>query len=524
MLDQNQDAPTEAAPPTTIMRAAAVLALGNIISRALGLVRDAVIVNLFGARLASAYETAVLIPNNLFDAIKGGMVDSALVPVFSEMAKTERREALWAAVSAFLSAAIVFLVGVVLLIEWLHRPIAWAIGAYEFDDPALTQASIDLMRLALPAVLFMGVGSVFTSLLYAFQRFTIPAFLPAVFNATIVIVALLRPQHVSSLVFGLVLGTLLQTLVQWPALRGATLRWRFDLRHPVIRRILKLYAPIVGGLVINQAVIILSYNLANRTGDESLNYMRRATTLIQFPMGLIVTAVSVAILPTLARQTAQLESFRVTLAGGLRLVLALILPATVGLFVLAQPIVSLLFGHGEYTAADVGRTAEVLQIYLLGLPFAAVDQMLVFGSYARQDTWRPAVVGVISMLVNALVAVTLLRSLGLFSLMVADVAKHIVHTALMAFVLWRRVGGIAAHGVWPTLLKAGIAAGLTGLAAWGAAHWSAVWLPVGLVGELGTVLAGGLVGVGAYLLLARLLGIDEMLDLVRLMRRRAVSR
>jgi putative peptidoglycan lipid II flippase len=521
---ESADIPPPSPPRPTIMRGAAILAFGNIVSRVLGLARDSVIVRLFGADLASAYETAVLIPNNLFDAIKGGMVDSALVPVFSDMAGRERREILQAAVSAFMSVAIVFLVAVVLLIELLHRPIAWAIGAYNFSDPYLTQTSISLMRLALPAVLFMGVGSVFTSLLYAFQRFTIPAFLPAIFNASIVVVALLRPDHISSVVIGLLLGTFLQTAVQWPALRLARLRWNFDPRHPVIRRILKLYAPIVGGLVVNFAVITLSYNLANRTGDGSLNYMRRATTLIQFPMGLIVTAISIAILPTLARQAADLVTFRGTLASGLRLVIVLILPATVGLFVLAEPIVGLLFGHGKYTSADVLRTAEVLQLYLLGLPFAAVDQMLVFGSYARQDTWRPAVVGVISMIVNALVAISLLNLLGLFSLMLADVARHLVHTALMVWVLHRQIGGVGGHGVWPTTLKAALAALGTGAAAWWMMAVSADILPTGLTGELaGVVLAGG-VGLLVWFLLARLLRIAELLDIIRLIRQRMGKR
>ena len=102
-------------------------------------------------------------------------------------------------------------------------------------------------------------------------------------------------------------------------------------------------------------------------------------------------------------------AFKQTLADGLRLVITLILPATAGLFALAVPIVALLFEHGEFTAADTATTALVLRVYLIGLPFAAVDQMLVFASYARKDTWRPALVGVISIVIYSITAVLLLR-------------------------------------------------------------------------------------------------------------------
>src|SRR5690606_21601993 len=112
--------------------------------------------------------------------------------------------------------------------------------------------------------------------------------------------------------------------------------------------------------------------------------------------------------------------FMHTLGEGIRLVCVLILPATAGLFALAGPVVALLFEHGQFTAGDTAMTAQVLRYYLFGLPFAAVDQMLVFASYARKDTLRPALVGVVSIVVYVLVAALLLEPYGLLSLMIAD--------------------------------------------------------------------------------------------------------
>lgn len=532
---QQPTAPKTLSENQGVIRAATVLSLGNIISRVMGLARDAVLVNVFGAPLVSAYETAALIPNQLYELIVGGMVNSSLVPVFSEYALPERRKQLWAIVSAFLSVMLVVLIAVVLLVALLAEPIAGLAGANEFDDPRLTVITIDLLRLASPAILTLGIASILTGVLYARKQFTIPAFLPALFNGAIVVVVLFRPNQITSAVLGLLIGSTLQIIVQLPAIRDAKLRWNFNWRHPVLRRIIRLYIPIVAGLIISAIVITISINLANRTGDSSVTYMRRATTLMQFPLGLVVTALSVAILPTLSQQAlGSPDEFKETLAGGIRLVLALIMPATLGLFALAVPIVDLLFGHGAFLPQDVDMTALVLRVYLFGLPFAAVDQMLIFAFYANKDTWRPAVVGVISLVVYMSFAVGTLyllsgplfanemerlaawlgvsstEQLGLLSLMIADAVKHVSHLLMMVWLLRRHLGGLAGLGVWATLVKATVAAAATALAAAALAQGVDLLPVTGFVRELLVVGLAGVVGVGVYLGLVFALDLREV--------------
>lgn len=502
-----------------VVRAAVILAAGNITSRLLGLAREIVKASLFGASgLLSAYEVAAYVPTSLYDLIIGGMVNSALVPVFSDYASREKRAELWGVLSTVLSVAAVVLLFIVALVEIFAPQIAWIVGANQFTDPELTAVSIRLMRMAAPAILFLSIASILTGALYALKRFAIPAFVGAVFNGTIVIVALLFPEQITSLVWGMLAGSLLQIAVQLPALRDARLRWRLDFRHPAVRRILILYAPIVAGLVINQVAVALSYNLATRTGDQSVSFMKFATTLYQFPLGLVVTALSIATLPTLSRQAnGRLTAFKKTLSEGIRLVLALILPATAGLFALALPIVGLLFQRGEFTAADSAMTALVLRVYLLGLPFAAVDQMLVFASYARKDTWRPALVGVISIVIYSITAVALLQPLGLLSLMVADAVKHISHTLMMLWVLRRHIGGIGGYGIGVTAVKAVIAATVTGFVAFGVGMLVGTAVDLAsFSGKLVVVTAGGLAGVATYATFVWF----TMHDLITLVRRR----
>lgn len=507
-----------------VVRAAAVLAIGNVVSRLLGLVRETVKANLFGASgLLSAFTIAAYVPMSLFELIIGGMVSSSLVPVFSDYAKQERREELWGVVSTFLSVSTVALVVVTLLVELFAPQVAWLVGARNFDDPALNEVTIELLRLAAPAVLFLSLASILTGVLYALNRFALPAFTAAVFNGCMVALALAFPTRIESLVWGILAGSVLQVVFQLPALRDARLRWQFDWQHPAIRRILLLYLPIVAGLVVNQLAVALSYNLATRTGDESVTYMVYATTLYQFPLGLVVTALSIATLPTLSQQANPgrdrgLDDFKRTLAGGIRLVLTLILPATAGLFALSLPIAALLFEHGRFTAANTEQTAAVLRVYLFGLPFAAVDQMLVFASYARKDTWRPALVGVISILIYLGVAIALLRPLGLYSLMVADGIKHVIHTAVMFWLLKRHTGGLGEHslGVARSLL-AGL---ITGAAAYGAAYLADSLLPGGsFLAKVVTVTAGGAAGLLVYAGLVYLLDIKEAKAILKMGRR-----
>lgn len=508
-----------------IVRAAAVLAAGNVASRVLGLAREMVKANLFGTSpLLAAFQAAAYVPTSLFDLIIGGMVNSSLVPVFSDYTDKDKREELWRVLSMVLSAATLVLLAVIVIVELLAPQVAWLVGAVNFTETDLTEFSITLIRMTTPAVLFLGIASILTGALYALKRFTIPAFIGAAFNGTIVLVALLNPDEIRSLVWGLLLGSLLQVVLQLPALRDARIRWTLDFHHPAIRRIIKLYIPILAGLVVNQLAIMLSYNLAIRTGDQSLNYMNYATTLYQFPLGLVVTALSIATLPTLSRQAVgDLGLFKQTLGDGLRLVLALILPATMGLFALAPFIIGLLFEHGRFTSMDTATTALVLRVYLVGMPFAAADQMLVFASYARKDTWRPALVGFISILIYSLTALVLLRPLGLLSLMVADAVKHVVHTMIMLWILHRQLGGLAGHTVLRSLFKSLVAAVLTGFVAFGAAQLFLQWDAPAALARLGPVLAGGLAGVAAYTICVFALNITETRALPRLLVRHKVA-
>lgn len=201
----------------------------------------------------------------------------------------------------------------------------------------------------------------------------------------------------------------------------------------------------------------------------------------------------------------------------MRLVIVLIIPATVGLYALAQPVVALAFEHGGFTAADTQVTSQVLRFYLIGLPFAAVDQLLIFASYPRKDTLTPALVGVFSVVIYLAVAVVLLRPMGLFSLMIADSIKHIFHAGIMTFLLHRRLGDLKEQ-LTLTTGKAILAAAIMGCTVW----IFSLALPdrPDLLRRLVLVAGGGTAGLLIYLLLITWLRVPEVQLLRTLLRSR----
>lgn len=520
-----------AAPETgQIARIASIISLGNVTSRVLGLVRDSVKSYYFGAgATVDAYNIAALVPVMLYDLLIGGVVNSSLVPVFSEYAH-DRRDELWGLVSVLLNLILVVLVICILIVEAFPLQVAFLLSSGKPpDDLALTA---NLLRITTPAVIFLGLSGLLTGVLYALKRFTLPAFTAAVFNASIVIAAWLFGNRldITAMALGLLAGAILQVALQLPGLRDARLRLRLTLSHPALRQIAILYFPIMLGLIVDVlALRVISYNLASMTGEGGISWMGYATTLQQLPQGLVATAVSFAILPTLSAQaahdlnTGQKGAFQATLARGLRLVIVLIIPATVGLFILAQPTVALLFEHGDFLAHDSQITSQALQLYLLGLPFAAVDLLLVFSFYARRDTLTPSLIGIGTIVLNLATALILLPTFSLFSLMIADSVKQVAHALISWLILRRRLGNLAEHAISGAFLKALLASSIMGLVTYGALWSVQTVLPgSGLIAKALVVGVPALLGAATYLGLITVLRVQEIRLLWSAVRRLAI--
>ena len=438
--------------PRQLATAASLVMVGNLASRILGLVRDQIIAALFGSSAhASIFVVVSRVPTMVYDLLIGGAMTAALVPVFSEYARDdapspappgrevegeekrsdERRDQLAGVLGATVGAALLVLIPAVgLLIVAAPQVIAFMGEGFA---PETQDLGMRLVRLALPSVAILGIASVLMAALYARERFVRPSFATALYNVGIIAGALLLTPFfgLGGLVLGLLAGAALQCAAQLPALRGVRWSALINFRHQALRRVLRLYAPVAGSLVVSAGITSLDTRLASQTGAGSLAAMRYATTLVQFPLGLVATALTFATLPVLSKQAAalvawrragrpdgdaarlpdpqrsegmpasaseqqpDLADYRATLALTLRLALLFIAPLTVALIVLHQPVVRLVFERGAFTAASTDITALALLFYAPQLPFVAIDQVLIAAFYALQNTRTPVLVGVV---------------------------------------------------------------------------------------------------------------------------------
>jgi len=523
-------AQTEAAGTPRLARSAGLLAMGNIASRVLGLVREMVIAALFGASGAvSAFRVAAQVPNLVYDFLVGGMLSAALVPVLSRTASGEAdngstpsasqadpQEALRVLVRTLIGifglALTVLTVALVAAAPWITRLLA---GGFAQTDPSLLLLTTRMVRLMAPAVWFFSMAGLLTAVLYALQRFSIPALGAALFNLGIIVVTPLLAHRVGILAAagGVLAGSLLQCAVMaWDVRRaGLSLRPRLDWRHPALRRVMALYLPIAAGLIVMLLQVTIDRRLASGTGESSIAWMAAATTLQQMPLGLISVALSLAALPTLSRHfAAQNESaFVATLGRGLRLVLLLLLPAAVGLALLAEPAVRLLFERGEFTPTDTQAVVQALHVYLVGMLFAGIDFPLNYASYARNNTRVPALVGVASVLVYLIVAYLLLQPLGYLGLVWADTAKQAAHALVMlGFMGWvLRVRH--ANETLRALARPALAAGAMAAVVAAISILLRQRIAQNTMGDLLLLVCAGAPGLLTYGWMLRMLGVEE---------------
>lgn len=510
-----------------IAQAAVIIALGNVTSRLLGIVRELVIANLFGATgTTDAFVAAATVPTMVYDLLIGGAITAALIPVLSDYAD-DRPDDLSKVASTALNLAALVLVAVVAVALPLAPQLVSLLGPG--FSPIVRDQAIDMVRIILPAVVFLGLSGVTTGLLYARRRFVLPAFAAAIYNLGIIGAAILLSGTfgAASLVIGVLTGSLLQILLQAPALGGFRYRPVLSLSHPGVRRMAALYLPVMGGLVVSQIGVLIDRNLASQTGEGSMAAMRFATTLVQFPLGLVASAVAFAVLPTLSRHAAAAlgsgdpSAYKSTLAQGLRMVTVLIVPAAVGLAILREPLVQLLFQRGAFDAWATERTSLAFLCYSPSIPFAAIDQVLIFAFYARKNSLTPVLVGVLGVGVYLAVALTLMPSLGMPGLVLANSAQWIVHALVLMSLLWRALGGMRGHGLGPALWKTAAASAIMGIAVLVAAPLADAWLPGGGVAVLALRL--GLLaalGGGVYAVCALALGISDLAWLWNLVRSR----
>lgn len=502
-----------------VVRAALLITAGGLASRVLGLVREQLAAGYFGTgNEVAAFQIADNVQTLLFDLVVSGMLQAALVPVLVMYAASSDRLQL-RRISGAIASVAVLIVGAACVLGWLFTSeIVQVMTSLGVDDPARSEATValteELVRIVLPGVLFLALGTVLSAVLYSLNEPAGPAMALAARNLAIVvaIVVFAGGIGVKSMAVGVVIGGALVAAIQVPWLLrlGALPIPNLRLRDPAVRQIGRLYLPVFLGLIVSTVQVVIDRNLAWRAEADALGAMRYATTLVQSVLGLVAAAISLAALPVLATHFANHdeERFEATLLHALRLVTILILPAVLTLAVLARPVSRLLFEHGETGSSEARSIAIVLVAYLPGTLFAAFDQILIYAFYARRSTWIPVLVGVGAVGAYFATAALLSDRYGAAGLALANSVQFIAHTLVLGWLFRRRLVGIVAAYLPALRWAAGgavLCAGTAFLTAWLVGRAT-----TGVIDEFGSVLLPVTVGGAIYLAVMLRSGIDEV--------------
>ncbi|MBO9308442.1 MAG: murein biosynthesis integral membrane protein MurJ [Chloroflexi bacterium] len=394
---------------------ASIIAASFVLSGVLGLLRGAIIGAVFGAGAAlDAFYAAYRLPEMLFTLVAGGALSSAFIPIFSRYLAQGDSARAWHLARATLS-------WVTLIALWLS--LGAAMIAFPIADrllmphaqPPQKQLTAELMQIMLVTVAIFSASSLIMAILNANQRFLAPALAPSMNNVGLIGGALLLAPHmgVYGLAWGAVMGAALHLIVQLPALRPfwAHLRPSGALIAEGLGEIVRLMLPRLVGMAAVQLNFVVNIILASAMPEGSLAALSIAFTLMFVVLGIVAQSAGTAIFPTLSLYGARgdLERFRQTLRDALRGVLFVTLPATSGLIVLAQPLVSALLERGAWSRTDTVATAWALSFFAAGLVAFALQELLARAFYALRNTIAPVAVAVGGLFLNVALSLLLIQ-------------------------------------------------------------------------------------------------------------------
>ena len=414
--------PAGAGKPRSMTRG--VLSFGGmtLLSRVFGLVRDQVFNTTFGANwMTDAFWVAFRIPNFMRRLFAEGSFSTAFVPVFTEIKETRPH----ADLRALMGRAAGTLGGVLLVVTALGMLFAPQLaGAFTQADPAPGQAALitDLLRLTFPFLLCVSLTALAAGALNSYHRFGLPAFAPIILNLCMIAGTLWGSKFtdppILAMGWAILAAGVLQLLFLVPALAGLDLlalpRWGW--RHPDVRKVMRLMVPTLLGSSVAQVNLLFDTFIAAMLVHGSQSWLSTADRFLEFPLGVFGIALGTVILPTLSRHHVNTDraGFSKSLDWGLRTTLVIILPAMLGLMLLALPLVSTIFQYGRFTADAARMTALSVFGLSFGLPAFALVKTVLPAFYARQDTRTPVRAGLVAMVANMVFNVAILALLVAF--------------------------------------------------------------------------------------------------------------
>jgi putative peptidoglycan lipid II flippase len=463
-----------------VSKAAGAVGSMTMVSRLFGFVRDLVLAMTFGASAsADAFFVAFRIPNIQRRILGEGAVSAAMIPVYGEYLNTKSEEETKNFASNLFNIQLTVLVLTSLAIVVFAPYLIMAFAPGFMDEPDKFELTVTLTRWMGPYLILVGMSAYCMGILNTHGVFTLSAAAPILVNVSMVLGALILSPYLEQPILGLAIGVLvggaLQFLVQFPATlrNGLTLKATFNWKHSGIIKVGKLMGPAILGFGVYEINLLVDTLLASLLESGSVSYLYYANRMVQLPLGVFGVALGVAILPMLTGQAArqETEEFRDTLAFGIRLILFITVPATVGLIILSFPIINTLWERGEFIRTTTEGTSLALIYYSVGLCAFAGTKVLVSAFYSLQDTKTPMKIGIYSMLLNVTLAIILMGPLKHGGIALATSLSSIFNAGALVFLLKKRLGRMGGRSIVSSLVQLTIAVTLMGVGVYFVNEW-----------------------------------------------------
>ena len=507
---------------TRVTQAAGTVGSATLLSRVFGYLRDMVFAGVFGAGpIADAFIAAFRIPNLLRRLFGEGSLGISFIPVFTETLEREgREEALSLARSAFRLLSVILIVAA--MIGIIAAPLITRMIAYGFTkSPEQLALTVSLTRIMFPYLFFIGMVALSMGVLNALGHFAAPALAPVFLNVAMIGSLLLAVfvstdpiTRVYALALGVLVGGGFQLALQLPFLAGKGLRLRrkATFRHAGLKKIGKLLVPVTFGAAVFQINTLVGNLLASFLPAGSISYLYFADRLVQFPLGIFGISTATALLPSLSRLTAagDMQAVKQTFGFAMRLVLFICIPAMVGLVILREPIVALLFQRGQFGADATVQTAGALLYYSFGLWAFASVRIVASVFYAMQDARTPVKIALLSIVANLLLGWLLMKPMLHAGLALALTLASALNVCLLLAALRSRLGTLGGGAILSSACKSALCSAIMGLAVWGvSAHL------LSAQDRTPALLAGGLAvsiftGLASYGLLSHIFNGNEL--------------
>ncbi len=524
-----------------VIRSAGVVGGYTMLSRALGLIRDILMAGFFGTTLPmSAFVVAFTVPN-LFRRLFGeGALSAAFVPVFIETREKEGEAEAWSVARNILSMLTLFLsviivLGIVFITLYLLRP---GIG----EKAAMT---LPLLRIMLPYTLFICLAAMCMAILNSYHHFATPAFAPSLLNIVWILAVLLvcpflgdQPeQQIFGVAWAVLVAGMLQFGVQLPKMTSYGYRpgWSLQFRDRRVRRVFRLMGPASLGMAITQINVLIDRLMAVWIGPWAPAALFFSERLIYFPQGIFATALSTVLLPVFSGHAARADHDRIlrTINQSLRNLFYVMIPASIGLLVLARPIVQMIFEWREFGETSTDFTALALMFYAPGLLVFSLSKVFVPAFYALQDTRTPVKVALFTVCLKIALSLLFILTWPLHlkhaGLALATVLAEAVNGVVLAWLLHRRLGAPGWGAVAASVLRClGASLVMAVCAVYAQRHILNALLGMEAVPEkaaqIVAVLAAIVVGMGVYVAATVLMRSPEIRAILQAVRKRFAPR